>query len=314
MYKYIIKRLIYTIITLLGVSVIVFSILHLIPGDPIQLMFGKNPDPELIAILRSKYALDLPIYKQYFIWMKNVIKLDLGNSIMLNIPVRELVIERLGRSLLLTICGISISMLITIPAGIISAWRHNTYIDLSVTTFTLVLISIPEFWLGILFMIIFAVKFHVLPSSGYVLATQNFKEFISHLILPSITLGGALTAVTTRMLRGNLLEVLEQDYIFLNKAYGIKNFRVLLFHALRNALIPVITALSLQIGYVFGGSIIIERVFNYPGLGSLLLKSLSERDYPVVQVSILVYATMFIFINFFVDIIYSYINPKITLK
>jgi peptide/nickel transport system permease protein len=171
--------------------------------------------------------------------------------------------------------------------------------------------SIPEFWLGIIFILIFAVRLRILPAVGYTLYSGNIITFIKHLILPSVTLGSSLTAVTTRMLRANMLEVLKQDYILLARANGIRNSRILLVHTLRNALIPVVTALGMQVGYVFGGSIIIERVFNYPGLGSLLLKSLNERDYPLVQATIMVYAAVFIVVNLVVDILYAFLNPKI---
>lgn len=311
MFKYLLKRLGFGLITIIGISIIIFSVIHFIPGDPIQVMFGQNPNPELMKIAREYYGLDKPVITQYFSWLSKILKGDFGISIMNNRPVLELIIPRIGRTLALTFFGILISLIIAIPSGIIAAWKHNSWTDFSVTLGSLVLISIPEFWIGIVFMIIFSVWLRILPTSGYIPINESFLGWIKTLILPSLTIASVQAAQTTRMVRANMIEVLSLDYINLMKASGIKNNRILLFHALKNAFVPVLTLIGMQFGYLMGGIVIVERVFAYPGLGSLLMKSLNERDYPIVQASIMVYAFIFVIVNIIVDIIYGFINPKI---
>ena len=311
MFKYLLKRLGFGLITIIGISIIIFSVIHFIPGDPIQVMFGQNPNPELMKIAREYYGLDKPVITQYFSWLSKILKGDFGISIMNNRPVLELIIPRIGRTLALTFFGILISLIIAIPSGITAAWKHNSWTDFSVTLGSLVLISIPEFWIGIVFMIIFSVWLRILPTSGYIPINESFLGWIKTLILPSLTIASVQAAQTTRMVRANMIEVLSLDYINLMKAPGIKNNRILLFHALKNAFVPVLTLIGMQFGYLMGGIVIVERVFAYPGLGSLLMKSLNERDYPIVQASIMVYAFIFVIVNIIVDIIYGFINPKI---
>jgi peptide/nickel transport system permease protein len=309
--KYILIRIGYGLITLIAISIIIFSIIHFLPGDPIQIMFGKNPNQELIEIARKYYELDKPVLLQYLSWLHKVVKGNLGYSIVNNLPVFELIVPRIGRSLLLTLFGILFSLIIALPTGIIAASRHNTWTDLSISSISLFLISIPEFWIGIVYMMIFAVWLSVLPTSGFVSPLVNFKEFIKIIILPASTVASVQAAQTTRMTRANMLEVLRLDYITLMKGMGVKNRRILIVHAFRNAFIPVLTLIGMQSGALMGGVIIVERVFTYPGLGLLMVKSLQERDYPVVQACIMVYATIFIVINILIDIIYCSINPKI---
>jgi len=309
--KYIIKRLLMAIPTLIGISVIVFLIIHFVPGDPIQLMFGKAPDPVQIQYLRHLYGLDKPLYLQYFIWINNVLHGRLGHSIQLGIPVTNLIMERFPRTIFLCLTGIIISVCISFPTGIIAAWKHNKWQDLTISTICLILISVPSFWLGILLIIVFAVYFHLLPAIGYISPSVNFLEFIKHMILPSITLGASLAAVSARVLRVSLLEVLSQDYIVLARSKGCPEKRVLFIHALRNALIPTITVVGMQSGYLLGGAIVIERVFAYPGMGLLLVRSVFERDYPLVQAIILIFAVTFVVVNLITDIIYVFIDPKI---
>jgi len=309
--KYILKRLGYGLITLAAISVIIFSVIHLLPGDPIQIMFGKNPVPELIEIARKYYGLDKPIWVQYFSWLNKVAHGNLGYSIVNNLPVLQLVLPRIGRTIMLTMGGIAISLLIAFPTGLLAAARHNTWSDLSISSVSLVLISIPEFWIGIVYMMIFAVWLAVLPTSGYFSPFVDFRNFIRIMILPAATVASVQAAQTTRMTRANMLEVLRLDYVTLMKAMGIRGSRILVVHAFRNALIPVLTLIGMQAGALMGGVVIVEKVFTYPGLGLLMIKSLQERDYPVVQACIMVYAIMFVVINIVVDIVYSIVNPKI---
>lgn len=311
MIVYILKRIFFGLITIIGISIIIFSIIHLIPGDPITMMFGQNPNPKLMEIARQHYGLDKPIFVQYFMWIGKLFKGDLGNSIMTNDPVLNLVLIRTGRTLALTAFGILFSLIIAIPTGIISAWRHNTWADFSLTSTSLVLISIPEFWIGIIFMIIFSVWLKILPTSGYVSPTESILGWIKILILPALTVASVQAAQTTRMIRANMIEVLSLDYIVLMKSAGVTNLRLLLVHAFRNVLVPVLTLIGMQIGYLMGGIIIVERVFTFPGLGHLMVKALEQRDYPVVQACIMVYAVIFVIINIIIDLLYGIINPKI---
>lgn len=309
--KYLLKRLGYGLITIIAISVIIFSIIHFLPGDPIQIMFGKNPNPELIEIARKHYGLDKPIIVQYFSWLNRVLHGDLGYSIVNKLPVLELVFPRIGRSIMLTLFGIIFSLLIALPTGIIAAARHNTWTDLSISSISLILISVPEFWIGITYMLIFAVWLAILPTSGYISPLVNLNQFLRIMILPAATVASVQAAQTTRMVRANMIEVLRLDYITLMRAAGVRNSRLILIHAFRNALIPVMTLIGMQAGALMGGVIIVERVFTYPGLGLLMVKSLQERDYPVVQACIMIYAILFVLTNIIVDIIYCSINPKI---
>lgn len=309
--KYVLKRLGYGLITIIAISVIIFSIIHFLPGDPIQIMFGKNPNPELIEIARKHYGLDKPIIVQYFSWLNKVLHGDLGYSIVNNLPVLELVLPRVGRTMMLTLFGIVFSLVIALPTGIIAAARHNTWTDLSISSISLVLISIPEFWIGIAYMMIFAVWLAILPTSGYVSLLVDLNKFLKIMILPAATVASVQAAQTTRMVRANMIEVLRLDYITLMRAAGVRDLRLIVVHAFRNALIPVITLIGMQVGALMAGVIIVERVFTYPGLGLLMVKSLQERDYPVVQACIMIYAVLFVLINIIVDIVYCSINPKI---
>jgi len=294
-----------------GISVIIFSIIHLIPGDPIQIMFGRNPNPELIALAKKHYGLDKPVITQYFIWFGKLLKGDLGQSIIRRTPVVELLLPRIGRTISLTLLGIVFSVAIAIPTGIIAAWRHNTWTDFGVSSISLLLISVPEFWIGIVFMIIFSVWLGIFPTSGYIPPFEDFVGWLKILILPALTVASVIAAQTTRMIRANMIEVMSLDYITLMRSAGVRQRRLLLIHAFRNAFIPVLTMIGMQIGMLMGGIVIVERVFTFPGLGALLLKTLEERDYPVLQACIMVYAVAFVVINIIIDLLYSVVNPKI---
>ncbi len=309
--KYILRRILYGLITLVGISVIIFSIIHLIPGDPIQIMFGRNPNPELIALAKKHYGLDKPVITQYFIWFGKLLKGDLGQSIIRRTPVVELLLPRIGRTISLTLLGIVFSVAIAIPTGIIAAWRHNTWTDFGVSSISLLLISVPEFWIGIVFMIIFSVWLGIFPTSGYIPPFEDFVGWLKILILPALTVASVIAAQTTRMIRANMIEVMSLDYITLMRSAGVRQRRLLLIHAFRNAFIPVLTMIGMQIGMLMGGIVIVERVFTFPGLGALLLKTLEERDYPVLQACIMVYAVAFVVINIIIDLLYSVVNPKI---
>jgi peptide/nickel transport system permease protein len=311
MLYYIIRRLLLGLLTLWFISLIIFSIIHFLPGDPIQLMFGKTPNPELIAIVRGYYGLDKPVLVQYVTWLFNIIKGDFGVSIVSGYPVIELVAPRISSSLLLTGAGLLISVLISFPSGIVSAVHHNTWKDLSVTSISLFMISIPEFWIGIVYMMIFSVWLGILPTSGFVPLSESVAGFLKILILPAITVASVQAAQTARMVRTNFLEVMRLDYVTLMRSLGIKEKRLMRAHVFKNVLIPVLTQIGMQAGALMGGVIIVERVFTYPGLGLLMMRALQDRDYPVLQACIMIFACVYVLFNLIVDILYCYINPKI---
>jgi peptide/nickel transport system permease protein len=309
--SYIAKSLLSTLPTLLGISVLTFSIVHFIPGDPITVMFGQSPDPLAIERLRSLYGFDRPLPVQYVTWLSNVVTGNMGVSIRLETPIVSMIVERLPRTIFLTLTALLISVLIALPAGLVSAYYNNTRIDFLISGLTLVILAIPSFWVGILLIIFFSRYFPGVPLGGYVEPLKDPIGFFSRLILPSVTLGLALTASTTRVLRSATLEILGQDYIRVSRAKGLGERRVFLKHALRNALIPTVTIVAIQAGYLLGGSIIIERVFSYPGLGLLLLSAVQSRDYPLIQALVLLFAAFFVLVNLVTDLIYGAINPQV---
>jgi peptide/nickel transport system permease protein len=311
MLYYIIRRLLLGVLTLWFISLIIFSIIHFLPGDPIQVMFGRTPDPELIAIVRGYYGLDKPLLTQYLNWLTNIFKGDFGVSIVSGNPVSTLVTPRIGSSLMLTGMGLLISVLISFPSGIAAAVHHNTWKDLSLTSISLIMISIPEFWIGIVYMMIFSVWLGILPTSGFVPITENLFGFLRIIILPALTVASVQAAQTARMVRTNVLEVMRLDYVTLMRSLGVSEKRLMKTHVFKNVLIPVLTQIGMQAGALMGGVIIVERVFTYPGLGLLMMRSLQNRDYPVLQACIMVFAAVYILFNLIVDILYCYINPKI---
>jgi peptide/nickel transport system permease protein len=311
MIRYILKRLVLSITTFIGVSIIVFYIIHIIPGDPITLMYGKNPNKEAIEMLKKQYFLDKPIYVQYFLWFKNAARLNFGKSLLTQIPVITLVSERIGRSILLAGIAIVIATIFAIPIGIISANKRNTNLDLGISSMSLFMLSVPEFWTGLLLVMFFSVKLKILPSGGYVFPDEDFFGFLKSIILPVLSITIMQTAIITRMIRTSMIDALEQDYITLARASGINRKRILYIHGFRNALLPVVTVIGLTFGYALGGEVVVEKIFRYPGLGLLMFDSISSRDYPVIQATILVFSFLFISVNLLVDVVYAFINPRI---
>jgi peptide/nickel transport system permease protein len=296
---------------LLGVTILVFLMVRLIPGDPISMMMGKVSDPVVLEALRERYGLDRPPVVQYFEWLGGILRGDLGYSISNGEPVRARIAERLPRTLYLLAGAISVALVVSVPGGIAAAAKHNTWADMSITTATLVLMSLPRFWVGILLILVFAVATGLLPATGFAYPREGLVEFVSYLVMPSLALGTAQAALIIRVLRSNMLDTLRQDYITLARAKGAWESRVLFIHALRNAAIPVITIAALEVGYMLGGSIVVERVFAYPGMGYLLLTAINLRDYPLIQGIILTFALLFLFVNLLTDLLYSVIDPRI---
>lgn len=356
MTRYIARRLTLLIPVLLGISVVTFSMLRLIPGNPAQIMLGEHATQEAVAEIRERLGLDEPIHVQYLRYIESVLRLDLGRSIKTNRPVLQEIGQRLPATIELTLGAMFIACLIGLPAGIIAAYRHNTLFDLSTMGGTLIGVSMPIFWLGLMLMYIFGYKLKWLPPSArltigvemktiaeawglasgplpqsssrimtadeffsgfYVLRailTANGKallDVLSHLVLPSIALGSIPMAIIARMTRSSMLEVLGEDYIRTARAKGLKEQVVLLRHALKNAFLPIITVIGLQLGLLLGGAILTETIFSWPGLGRLVVDRILFRDYPAVQGGVLVIALIFVIVNLLVDISYAYLDPRI---
>jgi ABC-type dipeptide/oligopeptide/nickel transport system permease component len=296
-------RILRTIITAFGVTLIAFLILHLTPGDPARIMLGPYASEENLAAVRAKYKLDQPLHTQYISWMSNVIKGDFGTSIRYNRDVGTLIAERTGPTLALTGSGLLIAVIFGVLLGILAALKRNSFLDYFTTFQAMFWISIPSFWLGILLLYIFGLQLRWVPIAGL----MGF----SSLILPALSIGLREEAWFARPMRAEMLEVLNQDYIKAAKAKGLKYSIVVMKHALRNALIPIVTMLALRLPWIIGGAVVIEVVFSWGGLGSLLVNSVLARDYPVVQSILLLISITVVLANLFADIIYAVVDPRI---
>jgi len=290
--------------TLLAVTVGSFLILHLIPGDPARVMAGLEASEEIVESLRHRLGLDKPIYVQYAIFLKNISKLNFGESIRSQDAVIKQILPRFKNTLILSLVSISISTLIGILAGVLASVRQNTITDYTITTLVLLGISAPSFWLGLLLILFFSVFLGIFPAGGML--------EIKSIVLPAITLAGGASAMTARMMRSSMLETLRMDYIKAARAKGQREYKVIFKHALKNALMPTITIVGIQFGYLMGGSVLVETVFSWPGLGWLTVDAIFAKDYPVVQACVIFFAFSFVFVNLAVDIVYAYISPKMT--
>ncbi|ABV32644.1 MULTISPECIES: ABC transporter permease [Pseudothermotoga] len=311
MTKYIIKRLLQAIPTLFFVILTVFLIMKMIPGDPAMVLLGPQAGPEDIARFRQQLGLDKPVIVQFFLYLKRILTGDLGTSLVYRQDVLSLIFERLPTTIILSICALFIAIVIGIPAGILAAIKHNSFVDLLVTSLSLIGISIPIFWFGMVLIIIFSLQLGWLPAVGTGDFSKSIWDGLSHFILPSLALGILSTGTIARFTRSSMLEVLNQDYIRTAYAKGLRRHLILYRHALRNALIPVITVIGLQLGNLLAGAVLTETVFALPGLGKLMVDGIFRRDYMLVQGEVLFTAMMYIFVNLAVDITYAFINPKV---
>ncbi|MFS0645924.1 nickel ABC transporter permease [Siminovitchia sp. 179-K 8D1 HS] len=303
MLQYILRRIFHSIIVVFAISIILFFSIRL-TGDPVSVMFSAGePTKEAVETLKKELGLNEPLFVQYGIFMKDLVTFNLGESFRTGLPVTQMIGERLGATTMLAFGGLIVSVLIAFPIGIFSAIKRGTPVDFFGRIFSLVGISFPNFWLGIMFIIIFAVNLKWLPASGY----GSFK----HLILPSFTLGLILSGILARLVRSSMLEVLSQQYIATARSKGLKEWIVVLRHAFRNALIPTVTFLGIQFGSLLGGAVIIEQVFSWPGVGRMIIDAINQRDYPVIQGGVIVLALLMVLINLIVDISYSYLDPRI---
>jgi ABC-type dipeptide/oligopeptide/nickel transport system permease component len=303
MIQYILKRLTMLIPVLLGVTVVSFALLQIVPGDPAVLLAGEDANPEFIEAVRKEYGFDQPVYVQYFRFISHAVRGDFGISIRNREPVVNLLMQRFAFTVQLSFLSILIAAFIGLIAGVISATRQYSILDNLSMMGALFGISMPIFWLGLLLMLIFSVNLRWLPAGG----SGGLKYFI----LPAIALGAASAAVIARMTRASMLEVIRQDYIRTARANGLREWVVIYKHALKNAMIPVITVFGLEFGYMLGGAVLTETVFSLPGVGRLMVEGIFQRDYPVVQGAMLLVATTFVLVNLLTDIAYAFFDPKI---
>ncbi len=315
MKKYVLRRLVISVLVLLLVSVMVFSLIHLIPGDPIDYLFADETlTPEIRAQYQRDLGLDQPLLVQYGSWMGRVVRGDLGMSLQMGRPILNLIAERVPATLLLALAATLVAVVIAIPAGIIAAIKRHTSYDYLFMSSALFGLSIPHFWLGILLILFFSVFLDLLPSSGYRPLWSDPIGSLEHLILPAITLGTSMAAVVARMTRSEMLEEIGKEYVRTARAKGMPERRVIFRHVLKNALVPTLTILGIQFGRLMGGMVVVEYVFAWPGLGSLVVDAVYSRDYPMVQALVLTFAVFAVTINMGVDILYRYVNPRITLE
>lgn len=311
MSRYIIRRGIGALIVMWAVATLVFFMLRAVPGDPIQAMLF-DVDPEAADVLRAKFGLDQPVWVQYGKWFWLVLQGDLGNSIYgSRIDVVRLISESFPRTLSLASLSFLIALVIAVPAGLVSALRKHSALDHGLTVAAFIGLSMPDFWLGILLIIVFAAELHWLPAIGYAPLSEGFWPWFSHLILPSIAIGTPFAAIISRMIRSAMLEVLKTDYMQVARSKGLKKYRIILIHAFPNALIPVVTVMGIALALLLAGTVVVENVFAIQGLGRVLIQGILNRDYPVVQGAILVVSAVFVFMNLAVDLLYTVIDPRI---
>lgn len=303
MLRFTIRRLLLTVPVLLGVATLVFSLLHLVPGDPALAMLGESASASDVDELRGKLGLDRSLPAQYVQFVSGLARGDLGTSFRYNTPVASEIGQRLPRTMQLAAAAVVVAVCLAIPIGVLGGLFRGTAVDQAAMTVSLLGISMPNFWLGPLLAIFFSVSLGWLPVSG----TGSWR----HLVLPAVTLGGALAAVLARMTRASIIEELRELYVLAARARGLSKVRAVLFHALRNSLIPVVTILGLQLGAVLTGTIITETIFAWPGVGRLLIQAINFRDYPLVQGCILFIALTYVLVNLLVDLAYGWLDPRI---
>ncbi len=324
MLKYVVRRLFSLVFILLGVSIIVFLLVHLAPGDPVQIMLGEDATEADVERLNRIYGFDRPLPVQYAIWLGNALRGDLGTGIRSQLPVSTLIFERMPATIEMALWSLVLAVGVGIPLGVISAVRRNSWVDFGSMFAALVGVAAPNFWVGLILLSQIALHVPWLPIGSRgpsfpdamwaILTRLDFVVFWDHfryVLLPALALGTSIMALITRLTRSSLLEVLGRDYVRTAKAKGLRPIKVVYGHALKNALLPVITVVGVQFGALLGGSIVIEVVFAWPGVGRLIVSAISQRDFPVVQGSVLMLAVVFALVNLLVDLSYSLVNPRI---
>lgn len=311
MKEYILRRILFAFLVMWAVATLVFVMMRAIPGDPVRAFVGFEGDPAVVDQIRRNLGLDRPLPVQYVKWLAALTRGDLGNSIWNKQAVTRQLVEALPRTLSLALLSFVVAVAIALPAGIVSAVKRYSLADHALTVFAFLGLAMPDFWVGIVLIIVFAVSLQLLPAFGYEPISVGFWPWLSHLILPAIATGTSFSAILARMTRSALLEVMREDYVRTARAKGLGERVVILRHALRNALIPVITVMGIAFALLLAGAVIAENVFAIRGIGRLLIESILNRDFPIVQGAILVIAAIFVFMNLVVDLLYAVINPKI---
>ena len=311
MFEYLVKRLLTIVPTLVFVSMLIFGLQQLLPGDPAVVLAGEERDPQVVAHLRAKLHLDDPLPLRYLRWVGGVVQGDLGESVRTQLPVLDLILQKLPVTIQLALMAFAIALIIGIPAGVVSAVGRGTAWDYGANLFALWGLSTPNFWLGILLILLFSVELGWLPASGYVSPFEDLKANLAAMIMPAFVLGNAIAAVLMRHTRSAMLQVLSADYVRTARAKGLSERVVVLKHALRNALTPIITLGALELGTLLSGAVLTEQVFTIPGFGKLIIDAVFNRDYQVVQGVVLVTATTYILLNLLADLAYFLVNPRL---
>jgi peptide/nickel transport system permease protein len=305
------RRLLIAVPMLFGMSIVVFLILRLAPGDPVRAILGTQATPELVRSMRTDLGLDDPIYTQYTSWLGGILTGDFGTDFRTSDSIGSMLVDRLPVTLELAAMSLLIAVVVAIPLGTLAAVRRGRATDRVAQTSSMLGVSVPDFWLGIMLVLVFSLTFGMLPSSGYVPFREDPVENLRHLILPAVSLAAGLAAVLIRLTRSAMVEALQQDYVRFCRMKGVPERSIVVKHALRNAAVPIVTVIGMQAGYLLGGAIVIEQIFSLPGVGRLVLDSVLQRNYPVVQSSVLVIGLMFIVSNLLADVLYAVINPRL---
>ena len=309
--RYLVQRLLTTIPVLLIVSILIFSLIHVAPGDPASFMAGDEARPEQIERIRQKLGLDEPLYKQLGLYYVDIFRGDLGESVFTKFDVTELILQRLEPTVSIAVFAMLLAILISIPSGVLAAWKANSWVDRAVMVFAVFGFAIPVFWLGFNMIWLFAVKLNWFPVLGYRPVSDGILPWLRSMTLPAATVGIIVAALIARMTRSAMLEVLREDYIRTARAKGLGEFAVLFRHALRNASIPIVTVVGLSMAGLVSGLVITEAVFAIPGMGRLIVDGVTRRDYPIIQGTVLVITVFYVLINLAVDIGYGWLDPKI---
>lgn len=314
MFNFVLRRLLSVVPVLLLVSMMVFGLIHLIPGDPAMAILGSSAEPEQVEQMRERLGLNQPLPLQYWNWLTSLLRGDMGQSLISDEPVTRLIMERLPTTLTVALAAFMLSLAISLPAGIVAALRHNRYADYIFMGLVILAVSVPSFWLALLLMLWFSVDLGLLPMMGWVSVLDDFWQGLQYLILPALSLAFILGAVVARMTRSSMLEVLREDYIVTALAKGTPRRLIIMKHALKNAFAPVLTILGFQVGFLLGGTVVIEDVYSIPGIGRLIFGAITNRDYPVVQGCILMVTTIYVLVNASVDLAYAYFDPRVSYK
>ena len=311
MWGYIIRRLLATIPVVAIVALVVFSVLHLAPGDPAAVIAGDQATPEQIAAIQARLGLDRPFYEQFLVWLGDLFQGDFGTSIFSNLPVTTLFLQRLEPTIALTVATTLVTIGLAVPIGVIAAWQAGSWVDRAVMTFAVLGFSFPVFVIGYILIFVFAIWLDLLPVQGYRSLSEGLWPFLRHLVLPSLALGMSFMALIARITRASVLEVLSQDHIRTARAKGLPARQLLFDHALPNAAVPIITIIGVGVALLLGGVVVTESVFAIPGLGRLVVDAILHRDYPVIQGVLLIFSGVYVLVNLTIDLLYVVIDPRI---